>query len=119
MSDREKQENHEAKENFVKVTWKEIVAGTISVLIIGAVTFVFSNFNGRLTHLEAQAQLNKDNVERIDLLMEAELRNAINSLTEELEENTGEFTLFRNNQRSLERSITRLETIIERLEVGR
>ena len=104
------------KEGFIQVTWKEIVAATLSLLIVGAVGFVFSSYNGRLTSVEDTALVNKDGVERIDILMDAELREAIRGLTKELEENTDDITSFSNTQRSLERAVTRLEAIIERIE---
>ncbi len=106
----------EKKSGFIQVTWKEIVATVISMLIVSAVAFVFSNFNGRLTEVEDQGDINKDKIETIDILMDAELRDAINDLTEELEDKADELTTFGNNQRSLERTMTRLETIVERLE---
>ena len=106
MSDEE-----EKKEGFVKVTWKEIVAGVISLLILGAVTFVFSNFSGRLETLESQYAVHEE-------ALKIELINAIGDLTEELEDTTDDLTTFGNNQRSLERTVIRLEAILERMENG-
>lgn len=101
------------EEGFFQVTWKEIVAGVLSLLILGAVSFVFSSFNNRLEAVEAQSSTNKELVSTINTLMTSELRLSISNLTNQLEKTGGDLNTFSNNQRSLERSVDRLEVIVE------
>ena len=104
----------EKKPSFIQITWKEIIAGTLSFLIIGAVGFVFTNFNSRLTNVEQIAMEEKSRGEKIELLMEAELRESIRNLTKELEERTDDLATNSNTIRSLERTVARLEALLER-----
>ena len=101
------------EEGFFQVTWKEIVAGVVSLLILGAVGFVFSSFNDRLTEAENTSGVNKEKVNEINTLMTSELRLSITNLTKELENTGSDLNTFSNNQRSLERSVDRLEVIVE------
>lgn len=104
---------NEKKPGFIQVTWKEIVAATISFLIIGAVGFVFTNFNSRLSSVEELTLVEKSRGEKIELLMEAELRESIRNLKRELEERTDDLSTNSNLIRSLERTVTRLEVLLE------
>lgn len=101
------------KKNFFQVTWKEIITATLSLLILGAVTFVFSNFNTRLERAELSNIKQQDSINKVEILMEAELREAIKNITRELEKRTNDFDDNSDAIRSLERSVARLEALLE------
>lgn len=102
----------EEKESYAKVTWKEIVAGLVSALILGSVFFVFSSTNNRITALEVSAALEKEKVAEIKILMNSELRAAIKTLSDDLEDVNTDGSTFSNNIRSLERTVDRLEIVV-------
>lgn len=91
---------------------KEIVVSVLSLIILSAVGYVFSSFNDRLTSVEVMSLANKSKLDKIELVMELELRDAIKDLTEEIDETSSDLTISTNNQRSLQRTVDRLEIIV-------
>lgn len=96
----------------MKVTWKEIMAGALSTLILSAVIFVFSSTNSRITSLETLPT----RVSTVELVLDKDIQRSITELTEKLDEANSEISLYKNNQRSMDRSLDRLQIIVERLE---
>jgi peptidoglycan hydrolase CwlO-like protein len=95
----------------VKVTWKEIMAGALSTLILSAVIFVFSSTNTRITTLETLPT----RVEKVELTLSKDLQRSIDDLTEQLDDVSSEINLYKNNQNSMDRAIDRIEILIERV----
>lgn len=95
----------------MKVTWKEIMAGALSTLILSAVIFVFSSTNTRITTLETLPT----RVEKVELTLSKDLQRSIDDLTEQLDDVSSEINLYKNNQNSMDRAIDRIEILIERV----
>jgi len=87
----------EKKESLVSITWKEIISGVVGLIILGAVSFVFTNFSDRLSKVEeasGQRDTNyqttivntinnvKENTDKISI----DLTNMSNKLTETRED---------------------------------
>lgn len=105
---------NKSKEKFTFAV-KEIVLSVLSLIILSAVGYVFSSFNTRLTTVEQNSLSTMSRVQKIELVMELELRNAIEDLTDEMAKTSGDLTISTTNQRSLQRSVDRLEIIVGRL----
>ena len=87
----------EKKESLISITWKEILSGVIGLIILGAVTFVFTNFSERLASVEeASSKRDTDyqttvvntinNVKETTDRMSTDLTNISNKLTETRED---------------------------------
>lgn len=100
-------------EEFIKVTWREILTGTISILIISAVSFVFQDFNSRLKYADSLSETNKDEIAEINSQITLGLTESIASLSEKLEDSSVDLTTLSNSHKSLEMLVTRLEVIVE------
>lgn len=97
------------KEGFFRVTWKEIIAGTLSLIILGAVTFVFTNFNTRLDNVEVK-------VDQVDIAVKTEIINELSNISRDLGKTVDQMTSIDITTRDLEVAVGKLEVLIERLE---
>lgn len=104
------------KEKFIEVTSKQIIAALASLIVLGAFSFVANTIFNKIDDAAILAASNEKKVIKMELLMDVELRESITSLTKELEKTNDKTTTFGNNQRSLERTVDRLEILMEGME---
>jgi hypothetical protein len=106
----------EKEDGFIKETWKGVVASLISLCILGVFSFTFSSILNRLETVEALATANREDIVKINTLLTSEFRLNIKDLTDDLDETDGELNSVDNKQRSLERSVDRLEIKVKGLD---
>lgn len=97
---------------FIKITWQQIVAGAISLIFLGAITFIFTQIDKSMDKTEE----NEKRIQDIETIMESGLNGAINNLEEQLRSTNSRLGSISSNQRNIELALERLNTIIEILE---
>lgn len=97
---------------FIQITWQQIVAGAISLIFLGAITFIFTQIDKSMDKTEE----NEKRIQDIETIMESGLNGAINNLEEQLRSTNSRLGSISSNQRNIELALERLNTIIEILE---
>ena len=96
------------KEGFFKITWKEILAGVLSFIVLGAVSFVFANFTSRLAEVEAKAT-------QLDITYKTEVVNKLSNITVDLGKTADKMTSIDTTTHDLEIAVGKLQVLVERL----
>lgn len=98
--------------NFLKSTWQQIVAAALSLIFIGALTFVFTKVDESMKKSEE----NEKRIMVIETIMESDLQKSIEGLKTQLQDTSSKLGTMSATQRKLEIMITRLEVLVDRLE---
>ena len=99
-------------EGFVKVTWQQIVAGAISLIFLGALTFIFTKVDESMN----ETMDNSRRIQDLEIIIEAGLEESINDLEEQIKTTNSRLGSIAGNQRGLEIAIARLNALLDRLE---
>ena len=92
----------------IKITWVEIIISAISILVIGAVSFVFNNFSSRLSDLEELTTNIKEKAIKTELTVDLDIRKNVTDVNKDLEVLSMTVTEVNNSQRVMERDIDRI-----------
>lgn len=98
--------------NFMKITWQQIVAAALSLVFLGALTFVF-------TKVDESMRKSEENEKRImvmETIVESNLQGSINDLKNQLQDTSSRLGAMGATQKKLEIMVTRLEVLVDRLE---
>lgn len=98
--------------NFMKITWQQIVAAALSLVFLGALTFVF-------TKVDESMRKSEENEKRImvmETIVESNLQGSINDLKNQLQDTSSRLGTMGATQKRLEIMVTRLEVLVDRLE---
>ena len=100
------------KKSFIKVTWQQIVAGAISLIILGVLGYVGTIVNESID----QANQNKEDIRVINTILETDLRTKLSDLDNTLKEYNTRMGSTNAQLRQLEIMINRLDVVIDRLD---
>lgn len=98
--------------DFLKATWQQIVATALSLIFIGALTFVF-------TKVDESMKKSEENEKRImvmETIMESDLQKSIEGLKTQLQDTSSKLGTMSATQKKIEIMVTRLEVLVDRLE---
>ena len=98
--------------NFLKSTWQQIVATALSLIFIGALTFVF-------TKVDESMRKSEENEKRImvmETIMESDLQKSIDSLKDQLQNTSSRLGTMGATQKRIEIMVTRLEVLVDKIE---
>jgi len=99
-------------EGFIKVTWQQIVAGAISLIFLGALTFIFTKVDESMNDtLE-----NSRRIQDLEIVIESGLEESIEDLEEQLKTTNSRLGNIAGTQRGIEIAIARLNALLDRLE---
>lgn len=98
--------------NFLKATWQQIVAAALSLIFIGALTFVFTKVNESMQKSEE----NEKRIMVMETIMESDLQKSIDDLKDQLQDTSSRLGTMGATQKRIEIMVTRLEVLVDRLE---
>ena len=98
--------------NFLKATWQQIVAAALSLIFIGALTFVFT----RVDESMKKSEENEKRITVMETIMESDLQKSIEDLKYQLQDTSSKLGTMGATQKKIEIMVTRLEVLVDRLE---
>lgn len=97
---------------FIQITWQQIVAGAISLIFLGALTFIFTQVDKSMSKTEE----NEKRIQTLEIVVESGLKDSIEDLESQLMTTNSRLGSISSTQKGLELAIERLNTILEILE---
>lgn len=99
-------------DKFIKLTWQQIIATALSLIFVGALTFVFTQVNESMEKSEE----NEKRIMVMETIVESNLQESITQLKDELKNTSTKLGAMGATQKKLEIMLTRLEVVVEKLE---